>query len=191
MGCVVRETTPPVVSCAPPTEQSLAQAFAQFCAVGAQSRPWYEADNIELWRTYVEAGASPDHDTFVTIIARAASRAGVEDCPRLRFGRGEGRIAKRAIAESIGRNIRGLNACYRQRLEARPRLFGHVELTFLIRPDGRVASSWLTESQLGDAQVETCITHWVRTLRFEGATGDSNGLFVIHVPFILANGRVE
>ncbi|MDP8256958.1 MAG: TonB family protein [Candidatus Alcyoniella australis] len=73
------------------------------------------------------------------------------------------------ISEYIGR----VKVCYREGLRRNPGLEGVVWVRFNVGADGSVVSATITQSTLGDPQVEACILRRVQRMKFPKPVGGS------------------
>ena len=74
---------------------------------------------------------------------------------------------KAVIRSYMGR----IKICYKTGLDRNPDLKGEVKVLFTIGTDGRVTSSRIAESTLGDADVENCILRRFRRMEFPAPSG--------------------
>jgi len=93
----------------------------------------------------------------------------------------QGMLDKEAIRGVIQSHTDEARACYEARLIQPPYAQGVVRVRFAIAPTGRVASSCLVSSTLGDAQVELCVADHVLGWRFPNPAG--GGWVVTSYPF--------
>lgn len=97
-------------------------------------------------------------------------------------GRAEvtGSLDKEVIRRVIRRHINEWKYCYQKELQANPNLGGRLALRFTIGPDGRVLASTLGESNVGNAEVESCMVQAVRRWQFPRPRG--GGIVVVNYP---------
>lgn len=93
-----------------------------------------------------------------------------------------GSLDKEIIRRVIKQHIAQIRYCYEKELVRSPGLFGKVATQFTISGTGSVQSSNVTESTLGNAEVERCITAKIRTWRFPKPKG--GGIVIVKYPFI-------
>lgn len=94
-------------------------------------------------------------------LPRLALRCGSPGCED-----GHGGLSAEAIQRIVRRHRAEVRFCYERALQVRPDLRGRVAVRFDIAPDGRVASSSIAATTLGDGEAETCIRDAVRRWRF-------------------------
>lgn len=80
-------------------------------------------------------------------------------------------------------SVRKLAPCYDPWVQKIPQMQGRVYLSFIVAPDGHVASVRITKSQLRSRVVEKCIVDRARTFRFPRADGDGRTKFETHFDF--------
>ncbi|MBK8014211.1 MAG: TonB family protein [Deltaproteobacteria bacterium] len=93
-----------------------------------------------------------------------------------------GSLDKEIIRRVIKQHIAQIRYCYEKELVRAPGLFGKVATKFVISADGAVQSADVTESTLGNAEVERCVVSKIRTWRFPKPKG--GGIVVVKYPFI-------
>ncbi|MCB9654498.1 MAG: TonB family protein [Deltaproteobacteria bacterium] len=93
-----------------------------------------------------------------------------------------GSLDKEIIRRVIKQHIAQIRYCYEKELVRAPGLFGKVATKFVISADGGVQSADVTESTLGNAEVERCVVAKIRTWRFPKPKG--GGIVVVKYPFI-------
>jgi TonB family protein len=110
----------------------------------------------------------------------------VSRVPRVRPNPPEvfGSLSKETIRRVIGRHLNEVRYCYEQRLVSRPELQGRVAVKFMIDPTGAVRTSALLSSDVGDAQVGSCINDAVKRWVFPAPEG--GGVVVVNYPFVLS-----
>lgn len=113
-------------------------------------------------------------------------RARIAKVPRIRSlpASIHGSLSKEVIRRTIGRHINEVRHCYQQGLNARPDLQGRVITKFIIAPTGAVQTAATETSDLGNAQVEQCITQAVRRWSFPAPEG--GGVVIVSYPFVLS-----
>ena len=94
-----------------------------------------------------------------------------------------GSLSKEAIRRVIGRHLNEVRYCYQQRLVSRPDLQGRVAVRFIIAMSGAVQTSGVVDSDVGDAQVGTCIAEAVKRWDFPAPEG--GGAVIVNYPFVL------
>jgi TonB family protein len=90
-------------------------------------------------------------------------------------------LDREVIARVIAAHRGQARFCYEHRLQRRHDLEGRVLLTFVIGPDGRVLRASVSESSLGDTEVEDCLVQRVSSWRFPAPTG--GGTVEVNYPF--------
>lgn len=106
--------------------------------------------------------------------------------PTIRPGAVEsfGGLSKEVIRRVVHRHLNEVRFCYEEELKKRPDLDGRVTVKFIISPSGAVQSSAVSDSSLGNNQVETCIAQAVRRWTFPSPEG--GGIVTVNYPFMLA-----
>jgi TonB family protein len=111
----------------------------------------------------------------------AAYRAGP---PGLATGRANviGSLDKAIIRRVIRRHINEWRYCYERELQPNPSLSGRIITRFTIGPTGRVLTSRIEESTVGNAAVERCVAQALRRWRFPAPRG--GGIVVVSYPVV-------
>ena len=94
-----------------------------------------------------------------------------------------GSLDKHIIRRIIQGHINEVRYCYEQELGTHPELAGRVSVRFDISAEGTVATSFVSESTLGDERVESCIAEAVHRWEFPAVHG--GGLVIVNYPFVL------
>ncbi len=94
-----------------------------------------------------------------------------------------GSLDKELIRQVIHRNRNQIRYCYESQLTRHPKLSGKVAIKFVITASGTVASSQVSQSTLGNTELETCIASRVQTWIFPKPKG--GGVVIVTYPFIL------
>ena len=92
-----------------------------------------------------------------------------------------GALDKEIVRRSIRRHLNEIRFCYEEGLRRRPQLDGRVAVQFTIAGTGRVLTSLLQSSTLGDRTVENCAVNAVRRWEFPQPQG--GGLVMVSYPF--------
>jgi len=95
-----------------------------------------------------------------------------------------GALAKEIIQRIVRANLSQLRLCYEREWRRQPTLAGRVVVRFTIGPDGRVLSSDVQSSTLGNADVETCVVKQVGRLAFPPPK-DRGNVMVVY-PFVFS-----
>jgi TonB family protein len=93
-----------------------------------------------------------------------------------------GSLDKELIRQVVRANIGQIRYCYESQLTRFPKLSGKVAIRWVIREDGRVATSSVAQSTAGNAELETCVAGRVRTWQFPKPKG--GGMVVVTYPFV-------
>ena len=95
----------------------------------------------------------------------------------------EGGLSRYVVQATIAKYLSQVRACYEEGLQRNPGLKGTVDVAFTIRGNGKVKSSRVRKSSLGDKKVEKCITTKMRGWNFPKPRGgvDVN----VNYPFLL------
>lgn len=94
-----------------------------------------------------------------------------------------GGLSKEVIRRTIQRNLNQIRFCYEQALQSKPDLQGRVAVKFIIGPTGAVQVAAVAESDIGDKQVQSCITSAVG--RWSFAAPEGSGIVSVTYPFVL------
>lgn len=97
-----------------------------------------------------------------------------------------GALDKEIIRRIVRRHINEVKYCYEVRSSQRPGLSGRVQVQFSVGADGRVLSSVLQSSSLGDARAGSCIVTAIRRREFPRPLGGGN--VIVSYPFTFAPG---
>jgi TonB family protein len=93
-----------------------------------------------------------------------------------------GSLDKELIRQVIHRNRNQIRYCYESQLTRFPKLHGKVAVKFVISAQGTVASSNVAQSDVGNAELETCVAGRVRTWQFPKPKG--GGIVIVTYPFV-------
>jgi TonB family protein len=93
-----------------------------------------------------------------------------------------GSLDKELIRQVIHRNRNQIRYCYESQLTRFPKLHGKVAVKFVISAQGSVASSNVAQSDVGNAELETCVAGRVRTWMFPKPKG--GGIVIVTYPFV-------
>jgi len=116
-------------------------------------------------------------------VARLARREGTDVRPIQQSATIIGGLSREAIRRVVRRNVRQVRFCYEQGLQSNPSIEGRVVVSWTIDGTGRVQSSNVASTTLGNAQVESCIANAVRRWSFPQPDG---GMPVgVNYPFLL------
>ncbi len=99
---------------------------------------------------------------------------------------GGGCMDKDLIRRVIHANIAKFRFCYESRLNENPKLAGKVSVRFSIDPSGRVSTSSLAQSTVGDPVLDACVVGRTRLLNFPSRKSD--GLVLVTYPFVFHAG---
>jgi len=104
-----------------------------------------------------------------TVTKRIVARAHVTKAPMIRMGSTHvsGRLPPEIIQRIVRQNFGRFRACYEEGLRRRgPTLTGRIATKFVIGRDGIVRDLALAESDMNDADVESCVTKAFGGLQF-------------------------
>ncbi len=93
-----------------------------------------------------------------------------------------GSLDKELIRKVIHANRGQIRYCYESQLNRFPKLEGKVSVKFVISAAGSVATSQVSGSTAGNAELETCVAGRVKTWMFPKPKG--GGVVVVTYPFI-------
>jgi hypothetical protein len=89
---------------------------------------------------------------------------------------------QKAISDSIKRHIPNLEAMYKKQLKAHPGLSGTVWVTFIILPDGTVASTQIHSAEINEKDFLNPFSGYVQRIRFSKIP-DTIGPMTFEFPF--------
>jgi hypothetical protein len=94
-----------------------------------------------------------------------------------------GELDEKTVQQYIRRHLNEIKWCYQDRLQQNRKLTGKLTLAFTILPNGGVNNPHCTNSTLGDAALENCISNKMSRWRFpQPADG---GVVEVAYPVIL------
>jgi TonB family protein len=93
-----------------------------------------------------------------------------------------GGLDKDVIMKVIKRHQNEIKFCYEQELQKDPKLGGKVAVAWTIDPSGGVSEANVSESSIGNANVESCILQRIRRWKFPEPTG--GGIVNVTFPWI-------
>lgn len=94
----------------------------------------------------------------------------------------EGSLSREEIEAVIRANLAKIKACYERSLQANRGLAGRVMTNFTIQQNGRVATSRIVNSDLGNRTAENCIAGEIRRWKFPLPRG--GGQVKVTYPFV-------
>ncbi|MBK7858589.1 MAG: adventurous gliding motility protein GltG [Archangiaceae bacterium] len=95
-----------------------------------------------------------------------------------------GSLDKELIRQVIHRNRGQIRYCYESQLTSHPNLHGKVAIKFVISATGTVAQSQVAQSDVKNAELETCVAGRVRTWVFPKPKG--GGVVIVTYPFVFS-----
>ncbi len=93
-----------------------------------------------------------------------------------------GGLDKDVIMKVIKRHQNEIKFCYEQELQKNPSLGGKVAVAWTIDPTGAVSDANVSESSIGNTNVESCISQRIRRWKFPEPTG--GGVVNVTFPWI-------
>ncbi len=93
-----------------------------------------------------------------------------------------GGLDKDVIMKVIKRHQNEIKFCYEQELQKNPSLAGKVAVAWTIDPTGGVSEATVSESSIGNANVESCIVQRIRRWKFPEPAG--GGIVNVTFPWI-------
>ncbi len=93
-----------------------------------------------------------------------------------------GGLDKDVIAKVIKRHQNEIKFCYEAELQKNPALAGKVAVAWTIDPSGAVSDANVSESSIGNANVESCIVQRIRRWKFPEPQG--GGVVSVTFPWI-------
>ncbi len=102
---------------------------------------------------------------------------------------GEGALDKELIRKVIRANRGQIRFCYESQLNRFPNLSGKIAVKFIISATGAVKDASITQSTLGNEEIEKCVASRVRQWQFPKPQG--GGVVTVTYPFLLTqSGQV-
>jgi TonB family protein len=98
-----------------------------------------------------------------------------------------GSLPAEAIRRVVRQHLSEVRFCYEQGLTQNPSIEGRVRVSWIIGGDGRVQSSSVADSSLGNARVEQCISQAVR--RWSFPQPENGGSVGVNYPFVLQSSN--
>lgn len=89
---------------------------------------------------------------------------------------------QQAISDSIKKHVHDLEAIYKKQLKTHPGLTGTVWVTFVILPDGSVATAQVHSADIGEKDFLAPFSHYVERIRFSKIP-DAVGPMTFEFPF--------
>jgi hypothetical protein len=96
-----------------------------------------------------------------------------------------GYLSPEQIMRVVRQNQAAVRYCYEAQLQRQPSLRGRIEIAWRINREGRVTTSRVARSTMGNPGVEGCIVRQVRNWRFDQPDG---GEVDVVFPFIFGSG---
>jgi TonB family protein len=96
-----------------------------------------------------------------------------------------GYLSPEQIMRVVRQNQAAVRYCYESQLQRQPNLRGRIEIGWRINREGRVTTSRVARSTMGNPSVEGCIVRQVRNWRFDAPDG---GEVDVVFPFIFGAG---
>ena len=108
--------------------------------------------------------------------------------PRVRQAKAtvKGSLDKDIIRRIVRSHINEVRHCYNQGLAKDPSLEGRVSIQFTIGPTGKVVTSVVGTTTLGDKNVANCVAKAVKRWKFPRPPGGGNA--IVSYPFVLSPG---
>jgi hypothetical protein len=95
----------------------------------------------------------------------------------------QGGLDRDIVRRIIRQHLNEVKYCYEQELVRKPSLGGRIAVQFAIGPNGKVMTSAMQSSTMGNAPVENCIVQAVR--RWDFPTPSGGGMTIVSYPFVL------
>lgn len=110
--------------------------------------------------------------------------------PQVRMGATEvsGRLPPEVIQRIVRQNFGRFRACYERALAANPNLTGRIAIRFVIGTDGTAKGATVQSSELGDAEMASCITGAFAGLTFPVPEG---GIVTVTYPLVFTPSGSE
>ena len=101
----------------------------------------------------------------------------------------KGSLDKDVVRKVIKKNVGKVAWCYERGLTRDPSLEGKVVVEFVVGKKGKVESTVIKRSTMGDAKVEGCIADKVKAFVFPGPKG--GGVAIVQYPFVFESADEE
>lgn len=95
---------------------------------------------------------------------------------------GSGRLDKRIVKQYIRKQIASIRWCYQRAFQKNQELEGKMTVQFIISANGKVISSKVLTSNLGDAELDNCVAGKVLNWKFPAPEG--GGIVKVNYPFV-------
>jgi hypothetical protein len=119
----------------------------------------------------------------------AAGRIGGKGRSRINAGGGRaiimGALDRSVIDAYIRRNLAKIRWCYEKELNRDPKIFGKIVINFIISGTGRVSTSKVKRTTMGNKNVESCVARQIRKIHFPKPKG--GGIVIVNYPFVFKN----
>jgi len=96
---------------------------------------------------------------------------------------GGGKLDREVVKNYIRKQLAKIRWCYQKAFQKNPELEGKLTVSFVISPTGSVMSAKVTNSSLGDKELEGCVEQKIMTWRFPAPQG--GGVVKVNYPFVL------
>jgi len=96
-----------------------------------------------------------------------------------------GALDKAIIDRYIRRHLARIKWCYEKELNKDPKLFGKIVVNFIISKTGKVSSSKVKRTSMGNKSVESCVARQIKKIRFPQPRG--GGIVIVNYPFVFKN----
>ncbi len=121
----------------------------------------------------------------------AGGKIGGKRRSAIRAGGGQavimGALDRAIIDAYIRRNLAKIRWCYEKELNKNPKLFGKIVVKFIISKTGKVSSSKVSRTTMGNQTVESCVARQIKKIRFPNPKG--GGIVVVNYPFVFKNSE--
>jgi len=100
-----------------------------------------------------------------------------------------GALDRAVIDAYIRRNLAKIRWCYEKELNKDPKIFGKIVINFVIAKTGRVSTSKVKRTTMGNRNVESCVATQIKKIRFPKPKG--GGIVIVNYPFVFKNSQTS
>jgi TonB family protein len=95
---------------------------------------------------------------------------------------GTGRLDKRIVRQYIQRQMASIRWCYQRSFQKNPELEGKISVQFIISANGSVISSKILSSNMGDKEMDECVSGRILNWKFPAPEG--GGVVKVNYPLV-------
>lgn len=98
-----------------------------------------------------------------------------------------GSLDKEIIRRVVREHMAQIRYCYERELTKNPGIYGKIVMKWIINGQGKVTQAMVAETQMKNANVESCMAQKIRTWRFPKPKG--GGIVIVNYPFVFKQGN--